>query len=208
MSQDFLRECMSDPALVQGQVPIDEFNKAYCVRCVQKECARAGLNGSLLARRAATWHTSLFEKPPRAADDDPRYQSIRAKKFLQTSSDVVELRNNGVNYEVQTREMPEALRKNPPEPPAFDPLPPPPAPVWASEPAPPAPPAPEPVKAAPPVLDAPSPPEPVPDAPPPPRPVDAPPQNTPFEQGMILPGGSDEKTVEVGGSYVFGSDDS
>jgi hypothetical protein len=201
MSQDFLRECMSDPALVQGQVPIDEFNKAYCVRCVQKECARAGLNGSLLARRAATWHTNLFEKPPRAAEDDPRYQSIRAKKFLQTSSEVVELRNNGVNYEVQTREMPEALRKNPPEPPAFDP--PPPAPVWAAEPVPPAP---EPVQAIPePVLDAPSVPPAV--SAPPVRPVDAPPQNTPFEQGTVLPGGSSEKTVEVGGSYVFGSDE-
>lgn len=196
MSQDFLRECMSDPALVQGQVPIDEFNKAYCVRCVQKECARAGLNGSLLARRAATWKVNLFENPPRAAENDPKYQSIRAKKFLQTASEVVELRSNGVNYEVQTREMPEALRGTPSAPQPLDPTPP--QPVWA------APPAPPPVVRAPP-----PPPEPVLAAPSPdalPRPVDAPPQNTDFEQGTVLPGGSDEKMVEVGGTYVFGSE--
>lgn len=195
MAQDFLRECMSDPALVQGQVPIDEFNKAYCVRCVQKECARAGLNGSLLARRAATWRTNLFESPPRAAENDPKYQAIRAKKFLQTSNEVVELRNNGVNYEVQTREMPEALRKNTPEPPALDPQPAPPRFVAPPEP-PPEPPA---------ALERVEPP-PDPPAAPSPR-LDAPPQNTPFDQGTVLPGGSSEKTVEVGGSYVFGSDE-
>ena len=192
MAQDFLRECMSDPALVQSQVPIDEFCKAYCVRCVQKECARAGLNSSLLARRAVTWKTNLFDNPPRAEENDPKYQSIRAKKFLQTTHEVVELRNNGVNYEVQTHEMPEALRKNTPEAPTLGPPP----PVFA------APPPPAPVQAPPeleePAQAAPSAPE--------PRRVDAPPQNTPFEQGTILPGGSNEKTVEVGGSYVFGDE--
>lgn len=196
MAQDFLKECMSDPALVQGQVPMDEFNRAFCIRCVQKECSRAGLNGSLFARRTATWKENLFDKPPRADEADPKYQGIRSKRFLQVSTDVVELRKNGVNYEVQTREMPEipaALRKDTPEPPALDPTPPPPAPI-------PEPPTPVPV----PELTVQ--PQAVPDAPPPVH--NAPFQNTPFDQGTVLPGGQPaEQVTEVGGSYVFGSDE-
>jgi hypothetical protein len=196
MSQDYLRECMSDPALVQGPTPIDEFSKAFCIRCIQKDCTRARLNGSLFARRVETWKTNLFDSPPRAKDDDPRYQSIRAKRFLQTANEVVELRQGGVNYEVQTREMPEipaALRREPV--------------VAAPEPVPSPAPVPEPVvqTQTAPVDLAPPPPPP----PPPPAPVrDASFQNTPFEQGTVLPGGQpQEKVTEVGGSFTFGSDE-
>lgn len=201
MSQDYLRECMSDPALVQGPTPIDEFSKAFCIRCIQKDCTRARLNGSLFARRAETWKKNLFDSPPRASDDDPRYQAIRAKKFLQTVNDVIELRQGGVNYEVQTREMPDipaALRK---------------APVVATpEPAPsPDPPAPDPPRLHIPTFEQappPAPPAPPPQAAPPPAVHDAPFQNTPFEQGTVLPGGQpQEKVTEVGGTFTFGSDE-
>lgn len=195
MSQDYLRECMSDPALVQGPTPIDEFSKAFCIRCIQKDCTRARLNGSLFARRAETWKVNLFDSPPRAKDDDPRYQTIRAKKFLQTANEVVELRQGGVNYEVQTREMPDlpaALRKEPPAAPAeTTPEPETPEPTVQTQ-------------IAPPDLDPPAPPP-----PPPAQPVhDASFQNTPFEQGTVLPGGQpQEKVTEVGGSFTFGLDE-
>ncbi len=197
---DFLRECMSDPALTQGPVPIDEFQKAYCVRCIQKDCERARLNGSLFARRTATWKEVLFDKPPRAADDDPRFASIRGKKFLQLAGDVTSVRQGGVNYEVQEREMPAALRR--PEVTTPAPLEPeltPPTPATTIVASPPPPPqAPDPA------------PPPPPDTAPQTRPVapPAPMQNTPFEQGTVLPGGKPaEKIVEVGGSFTFGGDD-
>lgn len=197
MSQDYLRECMSDPALVQGPTPIDEFGKAFCIRCIQKDCTRARLNSSLFARRAETWKENLFDNPPRAKDNDPRYQDIRAKRFLQTAQEVIELRRGGVNYEVQTREMPDlpaALRKEP-TPPAEPPLEPAPLPVTPVQ-----------TQAAPLDLDPPAPPP----APPPPAPPahSAPFHNTPFEQGTVLPGGKPaEKITEVGGSFTFGSDE-
>lgn len=198
MRQDFLKECMSDPALVKGMVPIDEFNRVYCLKCFQKECERSAAGGTLFTRRVENWKTDLFEKPPRAKDDDPKYAGIRAKKFLQMAKEVVELRANGVNYEVQTSEMPELPQALRPKeavaaPPAVET-----EPEVQDPPSVPAPPGP--------LLEAPAPP------PPPVEPARVPSttelQNTPFDQGAVLPGGeSEEKVAEVGGTYVFGSDE-
>lgn len=75
---DFLKECMSDV----GQAPLDEFNRAFCVRCQNPECVRSGGNHSLFNKRVSGWREAMFDRVPRAADDDPRYAQIRAKRFL------------------------------------------------------------------------------------------------------------------------------
>ena len=77
MKADFLRECMADV----GQVPIDEFNAAYCLRCANRECSRSGLSAMSFDRRVANWQKDMFTNVPRASETDPRFASIRVKNF-------------------------------------------------------------------------------------------------------------------------------
>jgi hypothetical protein len=78
---DYLRECMSDPALVQKPLPIDQFSQMFCVVCGQKVCARSRASNMIFTERVATWKERLFDKVPRAADNDENYSRIRAKNF-------------------------------------------------------------------------------------------------------------------------------
>lgn len=79
---DFLQECINDPALVTGPVQIDEFSKAYCLVCANRDCARAGTNNMQFDYRSIHWKEMLFDNVPRADDNDSRYDNIRGKKFL------------------------------------------------------------------------------------------------------------------------------
>src|SRR5690348_6277675 len=78
---DFLKECMSDPALVTSPVPIDEFQRNYCIVCANRECARSSANNLAFDRRVANWESTLFTNAPRAKDDDPNFVRIRSKNF-------------------------------------------------------------------------------------------------------------------------------
>ncbi len=80
---DFLKDCISDPALVTpGQpVPIDAFVKHYCIRCGNRACERAGSNNMAFDKRVQNWHENLFVNPPRADDSDTSFSQIRAKNF-------------------------------------------------------------------------------------------------------------------------------
>ena len=78
---DFLRECMSDPALVQKPLPIDQFCRMFCVVCGQKVCSRSRASTMIFTERVANWKTRLFDEVPRAADNDENYARIRAKNF-------------------------------------------------------------------------------------------------------------------------------
>lgn len=71
-----------------GNVPIDTFNKRFCVVCAQRECVRSGSNNSSFDVRARTWKTTLFDAVPRADDSDPGFEHIRAKRFLPVSGHV------------------------------------------------------------------------------------------------------------------------
>lgn len=207
LKNDFLKECMSDPAIGGGRsIPIDEFNRSWCVRCQQKDCGRAGLNNSLLVRRAETWKEKLFDKPPRADDADSRFDHIRAKRFLPTQSEAA--RQPVPAYEVRPANVPAMMQSveelvepeeaeipdGPDTEPELENPPSEPAPLFVQ-------PAPQPVAPAPQPVRQPAP---------------AQTQNTPFEQGMMIGGkappqqqsqASDDQVVEVGGTYVFGSDE-
>ena len=76
MKPDYLKECMSEV----GNIPLDQFNQAYCLRCGNQECIRSKINNSFESR-VKTWEERLFKNPPRAKDDDPRFNNIRSKQF-------------------------------------------------------------------------------------------------------------------------------
>ena len=78
---DFLKDCMSDPALVQKPLPIDQFSRMFCVVCGQKECSRSRSNTMVFTERVANWKDRMFDKVPRASDNDENYIRIRAKNF-------------------------------------------------------------------------------------------------------------------------------
>lgn len=64
MKADFLQECMSD----FKNVPIDAFNREYCVLCSNRECTRSWGNISRFDNRVKNWRKVLFEDVPRVND--------------------------------------------------------------------------------------------------------------------------------------------
>lgn len=74
---DFLKECMSD----FGNVPIDDFNRAYCAVCHNRSCSRSNASTMLFDVRAKNWKRDLFDDVPTADPEDPRYDPIRMKEF-------------------------------------------------------------------------------------------------------------------------------
>lgn len=59
---DFLKECLSDV----GPMPLDEFQRNVCVRCINSECGRSSANNMLFNLRAQNWKRDLFDEVPRA----------------------------------------------------------------------------------------------------------------------------------------------
>jgi len=184
---DFLRECMSDPALVQRPIPIDQFGKAFCIVCAYKPCVRSRANTMLFTERVANWEDRMFRKVPRAPENDERYAQIRGKRFLTVEEPLI------VNTDPESVPTVE----QPPE-----------APVHSTPPQPTKPPIqiiPVPPAAAPLVMTQQSP------------PVAAPHQgeptlnNTPFQGGIVLPGKPEDKKedqfVEPGSTFTFGEDE-
>lgn len=57
-----------------------DFQAAFCVRCMQRECSRSRAGG-LFETRVATWQERLFVNPPRMPKDDPLYSAIAGKMF-------------------------------------------------------------------------------------------------------------------------------
>lgn len=189
---DFLKECISDVSSALGRVvPINDFNQAFCIVCINKECARSRSNNLLFEQRAINWQTTLFRDIPRASENDPRYADIRSKKFEPISPELniaapPEPDNIPENTFDKTKIIQQKMgiefKSEEPEP--------------ESEP--------EPTPEL--ELDKPTPP-PVPVKPDPPPPTQPDTGNTPFTQGTMLSGKKKEIVLEPGQSYTFGSDD-
>lgn len=199
---DFLKECISDPALVEPgkTVPIDAFTKAYCLRCDNRECARSGANNMAFDDRVKNWQERLFRNPPRARPDDPVFANIRTKNFAPVTAPLSVQGNAGF--------VPV------PAPTLVQPPPPPPPPPAVEIPSPEAEAAPEPAQAV--VHEASGTSD---DHQP--QPQDLPtkqgynqgtrPANTKFQQGAVLPGGPQgspkDRIVEPGATFTFGEDE-
>lgn len=78
MKADFLKECMSE----MGMIPINDFNKSYCARCINQSCARSSSNNHLFVQRASNWENKLFLNVARADEHDNKYDGIRSKLFI------------------------------------------------------------------------------------------------------------------------------
>ena len=78
MKNDFLQECMSSGE----NIPLDQFQLAWCRVCANRQCARSSLNNSSFDQRVATWKDRLFDNVKRANDEDPNFNTIRSKRFL------------------------------------------------------------------------------------------------------------------------------
>ncbi len=79
---DFIKECIMDPALTQGVIPIDVFQKEMCVKCLQPQCLRSLSTKVSFDQRVQNWEENLFINPPTASETDPNFNYIREKKFL------------------------------------------------------------------------------------------------------------------------------
>lgn len=77
MRKDYLSECMSEV----GVVPLDVFNKEFCLVCANAECSRSRANNSLFQLRATNWEKDLFLNVPRLKDSDPLAVEIRSKWY-------------------------------------------------------------------------------------------------------------------------------
>jgi hypothetical protein len=74
--RDWLGECNDQ------HVPLDDFQRTFCDRCLQVECTRSQHGKSQFEARVATWEERLFDQVPRMDPSDPRYQVLSAKKFI------------------------------------------------------------------------------------------------------------------------------
>lgn len=100
---DFLKECMSE----LPPIPIDEFNKGYCLLCGNHDCSRSAANNSKFEIRVNSWKERLFTNVNRANDRDPNFESIRQKKFLP-------ILNNGGPINIETKNDEEPITERSP----------------------------------------------------------------------------------------------
>jgi hypothetical protein len=182
--QDFLKECMSG----FGGVPIDQFNQRFCLVCVNSECARSSV-GSNFVKRVTNWEKNLFISPPRASENDPKYDNIRAKNFLSVEPDPITIHSVPIASEPEkTASMIEIMEEEPEPAPAVS------VPIPES-------------KIQEPVLI----PEPKIQEPPAQQIKQSPPQvqpmNTPFQQGTMVSDKPKEVVMEPGSTFTFGGDD-
>ena len=192
---DYLRECMTDPALVSGAMPIDQFSQVYCVVCSYKPCVRSRANHMLFTERVANWLPRMFTQVPRAADDDERYARIRAKNFQSVEAPLT----------VNTRPLhvPEfvSIQDKPSEAPVHS------IPITSTEP-----PAPAPALSPVETLEAPVMTQPViaPQLVVTPQQTEPTLNNTPFQGGIILKGkpvdNKEDKVLDPSGTFTFGDD--
>lgn len=177
MKNDFLKECMSDV----GNMPMNDFNQYYCMRCNNHQCDRARVNNHIFVKRVTNWKENLFDNVQRADENDPKYAQIRSLRFMPKNPPLGDVTLNPDPMPSPVVEMP----RN--------------EPVVA---------APEPVLVPPnddepeatSVDDEPSEPDPVPS---PSQPQPAAVKNTPFQQGYIMEEKKDPGVLPVGGTFVF-----
>lgn len=101
MRQDLLRECLADIKVI----PLDEFNKAFCSVCANRECTRSFLQGSVFDKRVNDWHNKLFINVNKADESNENFSHIRSKKFIPINNESIHLSSGFV--QLQTSVKPE-----------------------------------------------------------------------------------------------------
>lgn len=73
--RDYLSECNDQ------KVPVEDFQRAFCSRCMQPECGRSQHGTTKFDQRTLTWEERLFLNVPTMTKDDPRYLPIVGQDF-------------------------------------------------------------------------------------------------------------------------------
>ena len=90
MSEDYLRECLSEITnKVKKSVPIDQFVSEFCLYCINNRCSRSGSQKMSFEKRAKNWESDLFLNVPRADEKDSSYDIVRLKWFSPQSTTVI-----------------------------------------------------------------------------------------------------------------------
>lgn len=63
-------------------VPLEDFKLAFCDRCLNQDCTRSIAGQSRFEQRVNTWYERLIEAPTKLDEADPRFNQIRAKRFI------------------------------------------------------------------------------------------------------------------------------
>jgi len=154
--RDLLSECNDQ------KVPLQDFQRQFCVRCQQPECTRSRTGSSLFEDRVNHWYERLFSEVPRMDPADERFPSLSGQRFVEVRADrpyevqgwVDPLRPEEAASPEPDESVPDTFREepvietaptSPPEPePSVEELPPspPPEPEPSVEESPPSPPAP------------------------------------------------------------------
>jgi hypothetical protein len=74
--RDYLGECNDQ------KVPLEDFQAAFCSRCLQVECHRSRAGNSKFEQRTGTWVERLFTETPRLNPEDPRYPALSSQNFI------------------------------------------------------------------------------------------------------------------------------
>lgn len=74
-------------------VPIDQFQLAWCRVCAERGCSRSPMNNAVFDRRVQNWESNLFINVNRASDDDASFAHIRSKRFLPITVGDVRVQN-------------------------------------------------------------------------------------------------------------------
>jgi len=73
--RDYMRECNN------LGVSEEDFQRIWCIRCVQQECHRSHQGKSRFEARVSTWEERLFTDVPRMPPTDPRYPDLANREF-------------------------------------------------------------------------------------------------------------------------------
>ena len=74
--KDLIRECNDQ------NIPEEDFRRAFCGRCFNKECGRSSFGGDKFAQRTSTWVERLFTDVPKMRPEDSRFGDLSAQNFI------------------------------------------------------------------------------------------------------------------------------
>lgn len=78
--RDYMHECNN------LGVSEEDFQRIWCIRCVQQECHRSHQGKSRFEARVSTWEERLFTNVPRMPTSDPRYPDLANRAFVEPES--------------------------------------------------------------------------------------------------------------------------
>lgn len=77
MKRDLIKVCNDQ------NVALKDFQAAFCIRCLNRECSRSSMSSDQFSNRTSTWVERLFTNIPRMDSQDPRFKNLSAQNFIE-----------------------------------------------------------------------------------------------------------------------------